>query len=90
MFSDESRRSHKRAPPGSARGSEKRANAFGSMPNLLDVIAEAPSALTAYIDLTDLLGKASLNAVEQQVMMLAASYANAYGYCMAAHSTAAG
>ena len=59
------------------------------MPNLLVVIAGAPIALTAYIDLTDLLGKASLNAVEQQVMMLAASYANACGYCMAAHSTAA-
>jgi alkylhydroperoxidase family enzyme len=50
------------------------------VPNLLGVIAEAPIALTAYIDLTDLLGKASLNAVEQQVMMLAASYANACGY----------
>ena len=59
------------------------------MPNLLGVIAGVPIALTAYIDLTDLLGKASLNGVEQQVMMLAASYANACGYCMAAHSTAA-
>ena len=59
------------------------------MPNLLGVIAEAPIALSAYIDLTDLQAKASLNAVEQQVVMLAASYANACGYCMAAHSTAA-
>lgn len=59
------------------------------MPNLLTVIAEAPIALTAYIDLTDLPGKASLNTVEQQDMMLAASYANVCGYCMAAHSTAA-
>jgi hypothetical protein len=58
------------ALPGSARGSEKRANAFGFVPNLLGVTAEAPIALSAYIDLTDLLGKASLNAVEQQVMML--------------------
>ena len=40
-------------------------------------MAEAPIALRAYMDLTDLLGKASLNAVEQQVMMLAASYENA-------------
>jgi hypothetical protein len=43
--------------PGSARGSEKRANAFGFVPNLLGVMAEAPIALSAYIDLTDLLGK---------------------------------
>ena len=64
--------------------------AFGFVPNLLGVMAEAPIALKAYMDLTDLLGKASLNAVEQQVMMLAASYENACGYCMAAHSTVAG
>jgi AhpD family alkylhydroperoxidase len=88
--SDEIRRSHTRERlPASARGSEKRANTFGFVPNLLAVIAEAPIALTAYIDLTDLPGKASLNAVEQQDMMLAARYANACGYCMAAHSTAA-
>jgi alkylhydroperoxidase family enzyme len=59
------------------------------VPNSLGVMAEAPIALSAYIDLADFLGKANLNAVEQQVMMLAASYANACGYYMAAHSTAA-
>jgi AhpD family alkylhydroperoxidase len=64
--------------------------AFGFIPNLLGVLAEAPIALQAYIDLTELLGKASLNAVEQQVMMLAVSYENSCGYCMAAHSTVAG
>jgi alkylhydroperoxidase family enzyme len=64
--------------------------AFGFVPTLLGVMAAAPIALRAYIDLTDLLGKASLNAVEQQVMMLAASHENACGYCMAAHSTVAG
>ena len=68
---------------------QKRANAFGFVPNLLGVTAEAPIALSAYIDLTGLLGEASLNAVEQQVMVLTANYANACGYCMAAHSTAA-
>jgi hypothetical protein len=36
-------------------------------------MAEAPIALKAYMDLTDLLGEASLNAVEPQVMMIAAS-----------------
>jgi uncharacterized peroxidase-related enzyme len=64
--------------------------AFGFVPNLLGVLAEAPIALQAYIDLTELLSKASLNAVEQQVMMLAVSYENSCGYCMAAHSTVAG
>jgi AhpD family alkylhydroperoxidase len=63
--------------------------AYGFVPNLLGVMAEAPIALKAYMDLTDLLGEASLNAVEQQGTMLAASYENACAYCMAAHSTVA-
>jgi hypothetical protein len=50
--------------PGSARRSERRANALGFVPNLLGVMAEAPIAMSAYIDLTGLLGKASLNAVD--------------------------
>ena len=64
--------------------------AFGFVPNLLGVLAEAPIALRAYMDLTELLGKSSLSPVEQQIMMLAASYENNCGYCMAAHSTVAG
>ena len=64
--------------------------AFGFVPNLLGVLAEAPIALEAYMDLTGLLGKSSLSPVQQQIMMLAASYENECGYCMAAHSTVAG
>ena len=39
--------------------------AFGFVPNLLGVMA--PIALSAYMDPTDLLGKASLNAVEAEI-----------------------
>src|SRR5712691_4340696 len=63
---------------------------LGFVPNLLGVLAEAPIALKAYMNLTELLGNAGLSPVEQQVMMLAASYENSCGYCMAAHSTVAG
>ena len=63
--------------------------AIGFIPNLLGVLAEAPIALKAYLSLTELLGSSSLTAVEQQVMMLAASYSNECGYCIAAHSTVA-
>ncbi len=63
--------------------------AFGFIPNLLGVLAEAPIALKAYIELTGLLEQASLNAVEQEIMMLAGSFANECGYCMAAHSMSA-
>jgi len=77
--------------PISARENLKAAQkAFGFVPNLLGVLAEAPIALKAYMDLTELLSNASLSPVEQQVMMLAASYENSCGYCMAAHSTVAG
>jgi uncharacterized peroxidase-related enzyme len=76
--------------PVSARGDLKAAEeTFGFVPNLLGVLAEAPIALKAYMNLTELLGNAGLSPVEQQVMMLAASYENSCGYCMAAHSTSA-
>jgi alkylhydroperoxidase family enzyme len=91
IFSNEIRRSHTgNRLAASRRGSESAERAFGFVPNLLGVLAEAPIALKGYIDLTELLGKSSLNAVEQQVMMLAVSYENSCGYCMAAHSTVAG
>jgi uncharacterized peroxidase-related enzyme len=63
--------------------------AFGFVPNLLGVLAEAPIALEAYMELTELLGKSSLSQVQQQILMLAASYENDCGYCMAAHSAVA-
>jgi AhpD family alkylhydroperoxidase len=76
--------------PAAAREDLKAAErAFGFLPNLLGVLAGAPIALRAYIELTKLLERASLSPVEQQVMMLAASHENACEYCMAAHSTVA-
>lgn len=60
---------------------------MGFVPNLLGVLAEAPIALRAYLQLTDLLGKSSLTPIEQQVMMIAGSVSNQCGYCVAAHST---
>ena len=77
------------APEASKQDLRAAQKAFGFIPNLIGVLAEAPIALKAYLDLTQLLGKSSLTAVEQQVMMLAGSYSNECGYCMAAHSTVA-
>ena len=57
---------------------------------MLGVLAEAPIALRAYTDLTDLLERASLSPVELQLTMLAVSHENGCEYCMAAHSTVAG
>jgi uncharacterized peroxidase-related enzyme len=77
------------APAASKQDLRAAQKVIGFIPNLLGVLAEAPIALKAYLDLTELLGKSSLTAVEQQVMMIAGSYSNECGYCIAAHSTVA-
>jgi uncharacterized peroxidase-related enzyme len=63
---------------------------FGFAPNLLKVLAEAPAAAHAYLDLGSRLSQSSLSPAEQQVVLLATSFENECDYCMAAHSTAAG
>lgn len=77
------------APEGSREDLRAAERVFGFLSNLLGVLAEAPIALRAYMDLTDLLETASLSPVEQQVMMLAGSHENGCEYCLAAHSTVA-
>jgi uncharacterized peroxidase-related enzyme len=77
------------APEASKQDLRAAQKAIGFIPNLLGVLAEAPIALKAYLNLAELLGKSSLTAVEQQVMMLAGSFSNECGYCVAAHSTMA-
>lgn len=78
------------APPAAQADLQAARKAFGFVPNLLGVMAEAPIALRAYMELTDLLGESSFTPVEQQVMMIAGSFTNECGYCIAAHSTVAG
>lgn len=63
---------------------------FGFVPNLIKVLANAPAAAHAYLDLDARLGESSLSAQEQQVVLLTASFENECDYCMAAHSTVAG
>jgi len=64
----------------------KVAKHYGFLPNLLGGLAEAPVALHGYIGLSEQFGKSSLNAQEQQVVLLATSVINACGFCVAAHS----
>jgi uncharacterized peroxidase-related enzyme len=59
---------------------------FGFVPNLLGELAAAPAALQAYLTLSELLNQTSLTAVEQQIVLLAASVTNKCEYCVAAHS----
>ena len=62
---------------------------FGMTPNLLRVLADAPPAARAYLDLHEALADSSLTPTEQQVATLAASFRNECGYCMAAESAGA-
>ncbi len=63
---------------------------FGFTPNLIRVLADAPPAAHAYLDLGARFGETSLTPGEQQVVLLATSFENGCDYCMAAHSTVAG
>ena len=64
-------------------------SAYGWIPNLHAVMAESPALLQAYQQLTKLFGETSLSPIEQQVVLLEISRANACTYCVAAHSVVA-
>lgn len=63
---------------------------FGFVPNLLGVLAHSPAALTAYLGISEAVGKARLTPAEQQIVAIAVSAENGCGYCVAAHSAMAG
>ena len=64
-------------------------SAFGFVPNLLGMLAEAPAALEAYLGVSAAFQKSSLTPAEQQVVLLAVSVMNECQYCVAAHTTIA-
>lgn len=64
--------------------------AYGFLPNLLAVMAEAPALVKAYTTLSRIFDEAALNASERQVVLLTTSFENDCEYCVAAHSVIAG
>lgn len=74
------------APEDSKPSLEAVKKAFGFVPNLIGTLAASPTATKAYLTVADLFGNSSLNAVEQQVVLLATSVENSCEYCVAAHS----
>ena len=68
---------------------ERAENAFGMVPNLLRLMAGSPATANAYLDIHERLGQGSLTPVEQQVVLLSASFENECHYCMAAHTAGA-
>lgn len=63
--------------------------AYGFLPNLLAVMAEAPALVKAYIALSRIFEETSLSPSERQVVLLTTSYENGCEYCIAAHSVIA-
>ncbi|MDX8126864.1 carboxymuconolactone decarboxylase family protein [Methylomonas sp. OY6] len=59
---------------------------YGFVPNLHGGLAEAPTALKAYIELTSLFDQTSFSPTERQVILLVISVENHCTYCVAAHS----
>ena len=63
---------------------------FGFVPNMLGMMAEAPTLLNAYRTVAGIFDQTSLTPAERQTVLLTVSYENNCEYCMAAHSTIAG
>lgn len=59
---------------------------FGFIPGLLAGLAESPSALKAYLQLTELLDQSSLSPAERHIAALSASVENRCDYCVPFHS----
>ncbi len=65
-------------------------SAYGFLPNLLAVMAEAPALVKAYTTLSKIFEETSFSPAERQVVLLTTSFENECAYCMAAHSAVAG
>jgi uncharacterized peroxidase-related enzyme len=63
--------------------------AFGFVPNLAGVLANAPAALEGMLDLVHVFDKTSFTPLERQIVLIATSVENECHYCVAANSTLA-
>jgi len=77
------------APVAARAGLEQVKQKFGRIPNFFAVAAESPSAVNAYLALSDVFRGTTLTPAEQQIVILAASVENKCDYCVAAHSRGA-
>ena len=64
--------------------------AYGFLPNLLAVMAEAPALVKGYTTLSRIFDESTFSPAERQVVLLTVSYENECTYCVAAHSVIAG
>ena len=62
---------------------------YGFVPNILGVMANAPSALKGYMTLSSIFDETSLSPTERQIVLLTVSFENECTYCMVGHSVIA-
>ena len=61
-------------------------NANGFIPNLIGVLANAPTALETYRTVGGINGRNSLTAVEREVVQITAAVVNGCSFCVAGHT----
>ncbi len=59
---------------------------IGMVPNLFRTFAHSPTALNAYLGLSETVSGGVLSAGQREIVALAVAQANACGYCLAAHT----
>jgi len=58
---------------------------YGFIPDLFTYMAEAPTVLSAYLELANIIAKSSLSAPQAQIIQLAVSIENKCDFCQTAH-----
>ena len=61
----------------------------GRLPNLYAAMGNSPQLLSGFLAFSEILGKGSFSAKEQEAISLAVSQANGCGYCLSAHTALA-
>lgn len=74
------------APAASKEALQTVQNANGFIPNLIGVLANAPTALETYRTVGGINGRNSLTAEEREVVQITAAVVNGCGFCVAGHT----
>lgn len=74
------------APEASKEALKAVQNANGFIPNLIGVLANAPTALETYRTVGGINGRNSLTAEEREVVQITAAVVNGCGFCVAGHT----
>jgi alkylhydroperoxidase family enzyme len=59
---------------------------YGTLPNMMAIMAESPEMLEAYLAMSDIWSRTSLSPLERDVVLIAINRENACRYCMASQS----